>query len=40
MTVPIRLDACAKHYGRTQVLEPLDLAIRAGETIVLLGPSG
>jgi putative spermidine/putrescine transport system ATP-binding protein len=40
MTVPIRLDACAKHYGATQVLEPLDLAITAGETIVLLGPSG
>ena len=40
MTVPIRLDACAKHYGATQVLEPLDLDITAGETIVLLGPSG
>jgi putative spermidine/putrescine transport system ATP-binding protein len=40
MTVPIRLDACAKHYGATQVLEPLDLAIEAGETVVLLGPSG
>ena len=40
MTVPIRLDACAKHYGATRVLEPLDLAITAGETIVLLGPSG
>ena len=35
MTVPIRLDACAKHYGATQVLEPLDLAIEAGETVVL-----
>ena len=40
MTVPIRLDACAKHYGATPVLEPLDLAIEAGETVVLLGPSG
>jgi len=40
MTVPIRLDACAKHYGATRVLEPIDLAITAGETIVLLGPSG
>ena len=40
MTVPIRLDACAKHYGATQVLEPLDLTIEAGETVVLLGPSG
>jgi len=40
MTVPIRLDACAKHYGATQVLEPLDLSIEAGETVVLLGPSG
>jgi putative spermidine/putrescine transport system ATP-binding protein len=40
MTVPVRLDACAKHYGTTRVLEPIDLAITAGETIVLLGPSG
>jgi len=40
MTVPIRLDSCAKHYGATRVLEPLDLAIEAGETVVLLGPSG
>ena len=40
MTVPIRLNACAKHYGATRVLEPIDLAITAGETIVLLGPSG
>ncbi|HEV2674312.1 MAG TPA: ABC transporter ATP-binding protein [Aliidongia sp.] len=40
MTVPIRLDACAKHYGATRVLEPLDLDITAGETVVLLGPSG
>jgi putative spermidine/putrescine transport system ATP-binding protein len=40
MTVPIRLEACAKHYGATAVLQPLDLAIEAGETIVLLGPSG
>ncbi|GGF19111.1 ABC transporter ATP-binding protein [Aliidongia dinghuensis] len=40
MTVPVRLDACAKHYGATRVLEPIDLEITAGETIVLLGPSG
>lgn len=40
MTVPIRLDGCCKHFGATRVLEPVDLAITAGETIVLLGPSG
>jgi putative spermidine/putrescine transport system ATP-binding protein len=40
MTVPIRLEGCAKHYGPTRVLEPLDLEIAAGETVVLLGPSG
>jgi putative spermidine/putrescine transport system ATP-binding protein len=40
MTVSIRLEACAKHFGQTRVLEPVDLEIAAGETIVLLGPSG
>jgi putative spermidine/putrescine transport system ATP-binding protein len=37
----IRLQSCAKTFGDgTRVLEPLDLDIRAGETLVLLGPSG
>ncbi|PMS37850.1 putative spermidine/putrescine transport system ATP-binding protein [Trinickia symbiotica] len=38
--VPITLSRCAKTFQGTRVLEPLDLAIGAGETIVLLGPSG
>lgn len=37
----IRLAACAKTFpDGTRALEPTDLAIGAGETIVLLGPSG
>jgi putative spermidine/putrescine transport system ATP-binding protein len=39
--VAIRLERCAKTFvDGTRALEPLDLAIAAGETIVLLGPSG
>jgi putative spermidine/putrescine transport system ATP-binding protein len=39
--VSIRLERCAKSFADgTRALEPLDLAIAAGETIVLLGPSG
>ncbi|MGN6229986.1 MAG: ABC transporter ATP-binding protein [Trinickia sp.] len=38
--VPITLTQCAKTFHGTRVLEPLDLAIGAGETLVLLGPSG
>jgi putative spermidine/putrescine transport system ATP-binding protein len=38
--VPIALSRCAKTFHGTRVLEPLDLAIGAGETVVLLGPSG
>jgi putative spermidine/putrescine transport system ATP-binding protein len=38
--VSIELKACTKAYGQQRVLEPLDLHIRVGETIVLLGPSG
>ena len=43
MTVPlsIQLQDCAKTFADgTRVLEPLDVQIRAGETLVLLGPSG
>jgi putative spermidine/putrescine transport system ATP-binding protein len=40
-SIPIRLDACSKTFSPGQtVLQPLDLAIEAGETLVLLGPSG
>ncbi|MFZ1493137.1 MAG: ABC transporter ATP-binding protein [Candidatus Competibacter denitrificans] len=37
----IQLRACAKTFpGGARVLEPINLDIRAGETLVLLGPSG
>jgi putative spermidine/putrescine transport system ATP-binding protein len=39
-SVPITLTQCAKTFRGTRVLEPLNLAIGAGETLVLLGPSG
>jgi putative spermidine/putrescine transport system ATP-binding protein len=38
--VSIALTRCAKTFHGTRVLEPIDLAIGAGETLVLLGPSG
>ncbi|WP_431857115.1 ABC transporter ATP-binding protein [Azospirillum sp.] len=39
--VPIRLTGCGKTYdGGVCALEPLDLAITGGETLVFLGPSG
>jgi putative spermidine/putrescine transport system ATP-binding protein len=38
--VSIVLTQCAKTFHGARVLEPLDLAIGAGETLVLLGPSG
>ncbi len=39
--IPIRLVRCAKTFDDgTRALEPLDLEIKAGETIVFLGPSG
>ena len=39
--IPITLQACSKTFDDgTRALQPLDLAIAAGETIVLLGPSG
>ncbi|CAH2602148.1 Spermidine/putrescine import ATP-binding protein PotA [Rhodovastum atsumiense] len=40
MTVPIHLSGCAKSFAAHRVLDPVDLEIRAGETLVLLGPSG
>ncbi|WP_296660867.1 ABC transporter ATP-binding protein [Paraburkholderia sp.] len=39
-SIPITLTRCAKTFRGARVLEPLDLAIDAGETLVLLGPSG
>src|SRR5262245_860029 len=37
----ITLTGCAKTFAdSTRALEPLDLAIKSGETLVLLGPSG
>ncbi len=37
----ITLSRCAKTFGDgTRALEPLDLDIKAGETVVFLGPSG
>ncbi len=36
----ISLRQCSKSYRANRVLQPLDLDIRAGETLVLLGPSG
>jgi putative spermidine/putrescine transport system ATP-binding protein len=38
--VRITLSGCTKSFGAQRVLEPVDLAIAAGETLVLLGPSG
>ena len=39
--VPVRLRGCAKTFrDGTRALEPLDLSIAGGETLVLLGPSG
>ncbi|MET3431814.1 putative spermidine/putrescine transport system ATP-binding protein [Herbaspirillum seropedicae] len=39
--VSIRLSQCAKSFANgTRALQPLDLQIHPGETLVLLGPSG
>jgi putative spermidine/putrescine transport system ATP-binding protein len=39
--IPIRLVRCAKTFADgTRAVEPLDLEIRASETVVFLGPSG
>ncbi|MDH6150898.1 ABC-type sugar transport system ATPase subunit [Paraburkholderia sp. WSM4179] len=39
-SIPITLTQCAKTFRGTRVLEPLDLTIGAGETLVLLGTVG
>lgn len=36
----IQIRGLAKRLGRRQVLQDLDLEVRAGETLVVLGPSG
>src|ERR1700712_3537797 len=36
----IRIEAVNKWYGNFQVLTGIDLAVRAGERIVVCGPSG
>lgn len=38
--VSIRLEGCTKSYRQQRVLEPIDLQVDSGETLVLLGPSG
>jgi putative spermidine/putrescine transport system ATP-binding protein len=39
--VSVRLERCGKTFADgTKALEPLDLEIKAGETVVFLGPSG
>lgn len=38
--VPVTLSQCAKTFRGQRVLEPVDLSIEPGETLVLLGPSG
>ena len=39
--IPIQISGCGKTFeDGTRALEPIDLEIGAGETIVLLGPSG
>src|SRR5687767_13121640 len=41
MSVAIRLERSGKVFADgTRALEPLDLEIRRGETLVILGPSG
>jgi putative spermidine/putrescine transport system ATP-binding protein len=38
--VPVTLSRCTKTFRGQRVLEPVDLSIEPGETLVLLGPSG
>ncbi len=40
MTITIKLEQCGKSFAQTRVLEPVNLTINAGETLVFLGPSG
>jgi polar amino acid transport system ATP-binding protein len=36
----VRLEAVTKRYGERTILDRVDLAVQAGETVALLGPSG
>ncbi|MGN8118137.1 amino acid ABC transporter ATP-binding protein [Labrys sp. 22185] len=36
----IRLDSISKHYGTLTVLDKIDLDIKAGEVLAIIGPSG
>lgn len=36
----IELRAAAVRFGERQALQPLDLAVRAGERLMLIGPNG
>ena len=38
--VLIRLDKLSKHYGSHTVLDGIDLEVRAGEVLAIIGPSG
>ena len=38
--VEVRLEGLSRHYGEVKALDRLDLALHAGELVVLLGPSG
>ena len=36
----LRLDAVGKRFGSLAVLEGVDLTMRAGEVVAIIGPSG
>jgi putative S-methylcysteine transport system ATP-binding protein len=36
----IKLESLSKHFGKTVVLDGIDLAIEKGEIVVIIGPSG
>ncbi|PIF21046.1 ABC transporter ATP-binding protein [Candidatus Pantoea floridensis] len=40
LAVTVTLRRCARHFHHHQALQPLDLTVHPGETLVLLGPSG
>jgi phosphonate transport system ATP-binding protein len=36
----LQLEGVAKRYGQSEVLKPLSLAVQAGESVAIVGPSG